>query len=117
MDGYIDIIGYCAGIGTTVSFLPQVILCVRTGRVRGISPYMFVIHSSGVICWIVYGSLLHNTIILVFNGITLLLNSIILGCFLRESWARQVEHMTNMETHNRPIPDLPDHRISFAPQE
>ena len=79
----VDAIGILAGTGTTVSFLPQVILTVRTGSVDNISPLMFLIHSSGVISWIIYGALIHNHIIILFNGAALFLNSILLACFIR----------------------------------
>jgi MtN3 and saliva related transmembrane protein len=76
-------IGILAGTGTTISFLPQVILTVRTGSVDNISPLMFIIHSSGVLSWIIYGVLIHNHIIILFNSIALLLNSILLVCIVR----------------------------------
>ena len=80
----ISLIGYVAGIGTTISFIPQVVHIVRTRSVNDLSPYMFMIHSTGVVSWIIYGALLRNPIIVVFNAITFSLNLIILAYFIRQ---------------------------------
>jgi MtN3 and saliva related transmembrane protein len=70
-------IGIIAGTGTTVSFLPQVIKIIKTQNTKELSPYMFIIHITGVISWIIYGILERNYIICTFNGITLILCMII----------------------------------------
>lgn len=70
-------IGIIGGIGTTVSFLPQVIKIIKTKSSKELSLHMFIIHIIGVISWIIYGILEHNYIICIFNGITFILCIII----------------------------------------
>ena len=68
-----NIIGVLAGIGTTISFIPQVIKIYKTRNTKDISPIMFCIHTTGVVTWVVYGILEQNFVIIVFNSITCLL--------------------------------------------
>jgi len=76
-----NIIGYIAGIGTTISFLPQIIDVINNGKTENISLIMFCIHTTGVSLWVTYGVLVKNYIIVVFNGITLGLCTTML-CYL-----------------------------------
>lgn len=63
-------IGSLAGLGTTVSFSPQVIRLFRTKDIAGVSLPMFLIHGAGVCLWVVYGMLIDDPIVLAFNGVT-----------------------------------------------
>jgi uncharacterized protein with PQ loop repeat len=56
---------------------------IRTGSVGDLSPYMFMIHSTGVVLWIFYGVILHDLIIVSFNGATIFFNLVILFYFIR----------------------------------
>ena len=66
-----NIIGLCAGFGTTFSFFPQVLHIYRSTTTEGLSPYMMMIHFSGVSLWVAYGVLISYLIIISFNTITL----------------------------------------------
>jgi MtN3 and saliva related transmembrane protein len=66
-------VGLIAGALTTASLLPQVLQIRRTKSARDISLKMFVAFCSGVFLWLVYGILLRETPIIVWNGITLAL--------------------------------------------
>jgi MtN3 and saliva related transmembrane protein len=79
-------IGIMAGVGTTVSFFPQMIRVVRTKSVADLSIYMFLIHSSGVSLWVAYGILVDDLIIVIFNCMTMVFNMIILSFFIREHY-------------------------------
>lgn len=78
----IKAVGLAAGTGTTVSFLPQVVRVVRTRSVADLSLSMFLIHSTGVVLWVVYGALVRDWIIVGFNTSTLCFNAAILSFFL-----------------------------------
>jgi MtN3 and saliva related transmembrane protein len=91
-------VGYLAGTGTTLSFLPQMIRVVRTGSVSDLSIYMFLIHSSGVSLWIVYGIFMKDSIILLFNAITMLFNLVILSVFLKSFLTVSNDALPNFET-------------------
>ena len=73
-----QIIGTLAGVGTTVSFLPQLIRVVKTRSTKDLSVYMILIHFSGVSLWVAYGVLVHDFIIVGFNAVTFLFVLVIL---------------------------------------
>ncbi len=73
-----EFLGYACGFCTTIAFLPQTIKSIRSRNVSGLSLSMYVIYCIGLIFWILYGVYLHSFQMILFNGITLLFNSIIL---------------------------------------
>lgn len=73
-----NLIGTLAGILTTIAFIPQVIKTWRTRSARDISLFMFLLFSSGVLLWLVYGLLIDSMPIILANGITLALSVSIL---------------------------------------
>lgn len=79
-----DLLGYIAAFLTTTSFLPQVIRTLRTGDTRSISFTMYLMLVAGVAAWLAYGLLLGALPIVLANGMTLLLSSIILVMKWRE---------------------------------
>jgi len=66
-------IGYVAGFLTTLAFVPQVVKAWRTHSTEDLSLWMLAGFSAGVGLWIVYGVMLSETPIVLFNGITLVL--------------------------------------------
>ena len=78
-----DLIGYAAATLTTVSFVPQAVLTLRTRNVSGISVGMYSCFTVGVALWLVYGIGLGEWPIIVANGITLALACTILFTALR----------------------------------
>lgn len=77
-------IGTLAGVMTTIAFIPQVGKTWRTGSARDISLLMFLLFSSGVLLWLIYGILLQAMPIIIANGITLALSLSILVMKLRD---------------------------------
>jgi MtN3 and saliva related transmembrane protein len=78
MQHYIELIGICAGICTTVSFIPQILQIWRTRSASSISFPMYIIFSIGVSLWIIYGTLMHATAVVLANSVTLVLSISIL---------------------------------------
>jgi MtN3 and saliva related transmembrane protein len=74
-----EILGYVAATLTTVSFLPQAILTLRTRDTDGLSLTMYSVFTLGVLCWLIYGICLANNIIIYANAITLFLATLILS--------------------------------------
>lgn len=74
----INILGMTAGGLTTVSFLPQVIKTWKTKSAADISSGMFVLFSSGVFLWLLYGLALGASPIIIANAVTLALALLIL---------------------------------------
>jgi len=79
----IDIIGYIAASLTTLSFLPQALACVRTGRTDGLSLPMYAIFSAGVALWFAYGVAVGSWPVILANLVTLAFALVILALIIR----------------------------------
>src|SRR5882762_9023730 len=79
----IDVIGYCAAMMTTISFLPQLIRVVKLRSARDISLGMFLIFTTGTACWLAYGILVGSTPVSIANAVTFALSGTILVLKLR----------------------------------
>ena len=71
-------LGYIAGFLTTIAFLPQVIKVWRTKSTKDISIWMFLIFTTGVLLWLIYGLMIRNYSLIIANTITLILSISIL---------------------------------------
>ncbi|MEM6557596.1 MAG: SemiSWEET transporter [Pseudomonadota bacterium] len=78
-----DMIGLVAAMLTTISFLPQTLMVLRTGRTDGISLCMYALFTTGVAGWLVYGVLVGSLPVILANAITLALAATILALKLR----------------------------------
>ncbi|MDD5461060.1 MAG: SemiSWEET transporter [Methylococcales bacterium] len=74
-----EIIGYIAATLTTLSFLPQAILTIKTKDTESLSLSMYSMFTLGVLCWLIYGVYIDNGAIIVANSITFLLAASILS--------------------------------------
>ena len=81
----IDAIGIVAAFLTTLSFVPQAFLVIRTGRTEGISLTMYAMFTTGVAAWLAYGLLAGAMPVILANTVTLALASVILGIKLRST--------------------------------
>lgn len=71
-------IGIAAIIITTGSFLPQVIKAHKTKHTADLSLPMYLLFSTGVGLWVIYGVLTHAWPIIIANATILVLSSYIL---------------------------------------
>jgi MtN3 and saliva related transmembrane protein len=78
-----DLLGYCAATLTSLSFLPQAWLTLRTRNVAGISLGMYSAFTAGVALWLAYGIVLGEWPIIAANALTLALALVILVMKLR----------------------------------
>ncbi len=67
----IEMIGYIAGILTAISFIPQAILTIKTQNTKSISLMMYIIFSTGILLWLIYGIVINSMPIIAANIITL----------------------------------------------
>jgi MtN3 and saliva related transmembrane protein len=74
-----DTIGTLAASLTTVSFVPQAWLTLRTRDVSGISLGMYSVFTLGVALWLVYGLMLGAWPVIIANALTLMLATAILA--------------------------------------
>lgn len=88
-----DIIGYCAASLTTLSFVPQAVLTIKTRDTESLSLGMYGLFTAGVFLWLIYGCYKLDWAIIVANAVTLLLAAIILGFkvhnLLRTKWSKK----------------------------
>ena len=74
----INLIGFFAAFCTTIAFLPQAIKVYKSKSTKDISLWMFLIFTTGVFSWLIYGILISDLPIIFANSITLLLSIFIL---------------------------------------
>ena len=68
-----SLLGFIAGILTTISFVPQVLHAWRSKSCDDLSWGMLLTFSAGVVLWLVYGIRLRAMPIIVANAVTLAL--------------------------------------------
>jgi MtN3 and saliva related transmembrane protein len=78
-----DFIGAVAGTLSTIAFIPQAWRIWRTRSARDLSLPMYLIFTSGVALWLLYGVLLGALPIIVCNGVTLVLAGTVLAMKLK----------------------------------
>ena len=76
-------VGYTAAALTTIAFLPQAWMVLRTRDTRSLSLPMYVIFTAGVLSWLAYGVLQRDGALILANGITAVLSLTILIAKLR----------------------------------
>lgn len=80
-----NLVGYPAAILTTIAFVPQAWQSWRSRDLSGISLPMYAMFTLGVAFWLLYGILLGSVPIMLGNGITLALASMVLVLKIRHS--------------------------------
>ncbi|MFZ5656630.1 MAG: SemiSWEET transporter [Pseudomonadota bacterium] len=78
-----ELLGYVGATLTTLSFIPQAIVTIRTRDTRGISLGMYSVFTVGVAFWLAYGFVLGSWPMILSNIVTLALSSTILAMKLR----------------------------------
>ena len=76
-------VGFAAAFLTSVSFIPQAIMTIRTRNTSGISRGMYALFTVGVGLWLVYGIALESWPMIFANTVTLGLAATILALKLR----------------------------------
>ncbi len=79
-------VGLAAAFCTTVSYIPQIKKCWETGSAGDLSLRMFLILSTGIGLWVVYGVLQRDAVIVLANGVSLCFLCGILYFKLREEF-------------------------------
>ena len=66
-----DFIGYVAATLTTISFFPQALKTLRSKDTNSISLRMYLLFTTGVMFWSIYGWMVSDGPVLIANLITL----------------------------------------------
>ena len=74
----VDALGYVAAVLTTSSFFPQALKTLRTRDTSGISLGMYLMFTSGVVVWAIFGMVTGDGPVLISNLITALPAGLIL---------------------------------------
>ena len=74
---------FIAALLTSMSYLPQAVMIIRTGVTTGISLLMYGMLTSGKVLWLSYGVLVTSWPLILSQTFTLCLAGIILGLTLR----------------------------------
>lgn len=75
---FFTFLGYLAAVLTTISFVPQALLIIKTKNTKGISLPMYILFTIGVACWLLYGIYFGMIPVIIANFITLALALVIL---------------------------------------
>ncbi|MGB5106969.1 MAG: SemiSWEET transporter [Candidatus Zixiibacteriota bacterium] len=75
----ITILGLFAGACTTFSFVPQLIKILRSRSTSDISLWMYIVFSSGILMWLIYGLLIADLPIIIANAVALFITITILS--------------------------------------
>ncbi len=81
--GVSSVIGIAAAICTTVSFVPQVLKTIKTGQTKDISLSMYLIFTTGIVLWLIYGIMIRDLPIILANTVTVVLTSIVVVLKIR----------------------------------
>ncbi|MBU0472837.1 MAG: SemiSWEET transporter [Bacteroidetes bacterium] len=73
----LTLFGFIAASLTTFAFIPQVIKTIKTKSTDDLSPVMYGVLLSGVICWLIYGIIINDLPVIVANAVTACLTAII----------------------------------------
>lgn len=68
-----EIIGYLAAFFTTIAYIPQMIKVFRHKHTKSISTGMYVLISTGIGLWCIYGIMIDSPSLVLANGITFVL--------------------------------------------
>jgi MtN3 and saliva related transmembrane protein len=93
------VVGLFAAFCTTVSYIPQLRKCWRTGKTDDLSLKMLSILAFGILLWVIYGVMQRDVIVVLANSISLCLLGAILFFQLREGRASRetAEHRTRRQ--------------------
>lgn len=76
-------VGFLAGLLTTLAFIPQLTQAWKSKSTKDVSLGMFLIFTTGVLLWLIYGIEIRSLPVIAANGVTLVLAGAILMLKIR----------------------------------
>jgi MtN3 and saliva related transmembrane protein len=95
------LLGGLAAVLTSLASLPQVIKCWRTRSAEDLSLKMLLALCAGFVCWLGYGALRGDWVIILANGVSLLLTGTLLAFKLGER--RRSGRITTSAATRQPV--------------
>ena len=86
-----DWLGYIAGALTTFSFIPQLIRIFKTKSAHDISLIFNTMFLVGILLWLIYGILIKETPIVVWNAMAAVLSCTLLYAKIRYGRDRRIK--------------------------
>ena len=83
----ISLLGGCAALLTSLSYLPQVIKAWPRGSTDDLSLPMLLALTAGLALWVAYGIAKTDVVIIIANCAAVALTGAVLGCKLRDRFA------------------------------
>jgi MtN3 and saliva related transmembrane protein len=83
MSDPVTALGFLAGVFTTAAFVPQLVRASRSRSTKDLSLPMFLIFTTGVLLWLLYGIAIRSAPVVAANGVTLVLAGAILALKIR----------------------------------
>ena len=77
-----QIIGFLAGLGTTFAALPDLLAMMKRRSSAGMNPRMAAITGTFQILWVIYGTLIGSSNIIMWNVIAVATNYLTVGAYL-----------------------------------
>jgi len=68
-----EIVGGIAAILTTAAYVPQFIKVFREKNTKGLSLGMYILITSGLAVWLIYGLMIDSPSVIIANAVTLVL--------------------------------------------
>lgn len=78
-----EAVGYVAGICTTFSAVPQIVKCYKSKSAADLSYLTLGLVETGLILWATYGILDKNYPIIVWNAVSILINTTLVAMKIR----------------------------------
>jgi MtN3 and saliva related transmembrane protein len=75
---FVSIMGFSAAVLTTAAFIPQALKTITTKNTKDLSLPMYLILTTGILFWLIYGILIIDYPIILANVVTLVFALIIL---------------------------------------
>lgn len=74
-----EVVGFCAGLCSMISFTPQIIKTWKERDARSISLRMYVVTVTGFSLWVTYGVMIGSLPVMLTNSVCLTLSALILA--------------------------------------
>ncbi len=72
------VVGLIAAVFTSISLFPQLIKVLKTKHTKDLSLSMYLIFTTGILLWFIYGIMINDLPIIIANSITLIFSIFIL---------------------------------------
>ena len=88
---HLIVIGLAAGLITTLGYVPQIIKGYRSESMEDVSIYMPSLLMVGLSLWLIYGIMMENLPIILWNAVSVILNAVVILMKLRYGKRKKIK--------------------------